>query len=60
MTDWKQTMPHYFYGPKDMPMVREDDGTERVATASEILEHFPDTRRWPSLPTTRESDTTNG
>ena len=31
-------MLHYFYGPKDTPMVREDDGTERAANASEILE----------------------
>lgn len=50
---------HYYYGPKDTPMVREDDGTERVATASEILEQFPDTRRWPRVPATRESDSMN-
>jgi anti-anti-sigma factor len=51
---------HYFYGPKDAPMVREDDGIERAATSSEILKQFPDTRRWPSIPTTRESDSTKG
>jgi hypothetical protein len=53
-------VPHYFYGPQDTPMAREGDGTERAATANEILKHFPDTRRWPSSPTpTREPDTKN-
>jgi len=51
---------HYFYGPKDTPMVREDDGTERAATASEILEHFPDTRRWPTGPKPTEETNPNG
>jgi anti-anti-sigma factor len=50
---------HFFYGPKDAPMVREDDGIERAATASEIRKQFPDTRRWPSIPATLESDSTN-
>jgi hypothetical protein len=40
--------PHYFYGPKDVPMAREADGAERDATAAEVYEHFPDPRRWPS------------
>jgi hypothetical protein len=41
-------------------MVREDDGTERAANASEILEHFPDTRQWPSVAApTGETDSEN-
>jgi hypothetical protein len=44
------SVPHYFYGPKDAPMAREADGTERAVTASELLDHFPNTRRWPRGP----------
>ena len=48
------SVPHFFYGPKDVPMAREGDGAERDATAAEVCEHFPDPRRWPSDPVRSE------
>jgi hypothetical protein len=44
--------PEFFRGPDDAPMAREEDGTERLATPREVLDHFQgdEHRRWPAGP----------